>query len=257
MNRAELIEGIARLARDAGREIMAVYATDFAVEGKADESPVTDADRRAERVIIKGLSVLTPGYPVIAEEQAAAGNIPQAGNLYWLVDPLDGTREFIKRNGEFTVNIGLIEAGKPVLGVVFAPALDQMYAGGSELGAWMETAGKRRAIASRAVPEAGLTVAACRSHGDNTLLEAFLAGRVVAAQRIAGSSLKFCLIAAAEADLYARFGRTMEWDTAAGHAVLAAAGGSVTDVNGRELGYGKPGLENPHFVAWGRGPEPS
>jgi 3'(2'), 5'-bisphosphate nucleotidase len=130
-----------------------------------------------------------------------------------------------------------------------------MYAGSRALGAWMEADGKRHAIVTREVPAEGLTVAASRSHGDNKALDAFLAGRLVATQRIAGSSLKFCLIAAAEADLYARFGRTMEWDTAAGHAVLAAAGGSVTDVSGRELGYGKPGLENPYFIAWGRGPE--
>lgn len=231
---------------------MAVYATDFAVEGKPDDSPVTEADRRAERVILAGLAELTPDAAAIAEEQAAAGIIPEVGRSYWLVDPLDGTREFIRRNGEFTVNIGLIEAGIPVLGVVFAPALEALYAGGEGLGAWMEDANGRRAISCREPPAAGLTVAASRVHGDNNAMDEFLAGRVVADRRYAGSSLKFCLIAAGEADLYPRFGRTMEWDTAAGHALLAAAGGSVTGLDGRELGYGKPGLENSHFVAWGR-----
>lgn len=245
------LEEIAHLARRAGEEIMAVYATDFAVRGKADESPVTEADERAERLIVPALHALVPDLPVVAEEAVAAGQVPVIGNSFWLVDPLDGTREFIGRNGEFTVNIALVRDGEPVLGVVYAPALGRMFAGARGVGAWVEDARGRRAIRCRPVPEAGLTVVASRSHGDAAALEAFLAGRRVAAVVNAGSSLKLCLLAAGEADLYPRLGRTMEWDIAAGHAVLAAAGGRVVDLAGAPLRYGKPGFENPHFAAWG------
>src|SRR5690606_8097654 len=171
---------------------------------------------------------------------------------FWLVDPLDGTREFIGRNGEFTVNIALVEAGRAVLGVVLAPAIDRLFAGAAGLGAFVDEAGARRPIACRPPPAQGLTVVASRSHGDPAALDAFLPGRKVAEIRSAGSSLKLCLVAAGEADLYPRLGRTMEWDIAAGHAILAAAGGRIEDLHGRPLGYGKPGFENPHFVAMGR-----
>jgi 3'(2'), 5'-bisphosphate nucleotidase len=247
-----LLDRLLPIARAAGDAILQVYATDFQVRGKADESPVTAADERAEAVILPALAELTPEVPVVSEEAVAAGRIPRVGERFWLVDPLDGTKEFIKRNGEFTVNIGLIERGAPVLGVVLAPALDRLYAGAAKHGAYREDAARRQRIECRVAPSAGLTVVASRSHGDTEALERFLAGRKVAAQTNAGSSLKFCLIAAGEADLYPRFGRTMEWDTAAGHAVLAAAGGRVTTLDGNELRYGKPGFENPHFVAQGR-----
>ena len=250
-----LLTAVSALAREAGAIVMAVYATDFSVRGKADTSPVTEADERAEAVILAGLAALTPDIPVVAEESAAAGRIPAVVDRFWLVDPLDGTKEFISRNGEFTVNIALIEHGLPVLGVVLAPAIGpqgQLYAGAIGYGATVEDEAGIRPITCRTVPEAGLTVLASRSHGDAAALEAFLAGRRVASTSTAGSSLKFCLLAAGQADLYPRLGRTMEWDIAAGHAVLAAAGGQVCRADdGRPMTYGKPDFENPHFVAAG------
>ncbi len=250
---ATLLERVAQITRDAGRVVMEVYGSDFAVRGKDDASPVTEADERAERLIVPALAALTPGVPVVAEEEVAAGRVPQVGARFWLVDPLDGTKEFISRNGEFTVNVALVDEGAPVLGVVLAPAQGargRLFAGATGVGAWVEDEGGRRPIRCRAVPAEGLTVVASRSHGDAAALDAFLAGRKVASTANAGSSLKLCLVAAGEADLYPRLGRTMEWDIAAGHAVLRAAGGEVTRIDdGRPLRYGKPGFENPHFVA--------
>lgn len=247
----QLREALLPVARAAGQAILGIYATDFEVRGKADASPVTEADERAEAVILPELARLTPDIPVVSEEAAAAGRIPRVGERFWLVDPLDGTKEFISRNGEFTVNIALIEQGRPVLGVVLAPAIDRLFAGADGVGAFVEEQGQRRAIACRRVPAEGLTVVASRSHGDAAALEKFLAGRKVASQTNAGSSLKLCLVAAGEADVYPRLGRTMEWDIAAGDAVLRAAGGLVTTLDGRPLNYGKPGFDNPHFAAWG------
>jgi len=247
----ELLEPVIRLSYAAGEAIMTVYGSDFEVRGKADTSPVTEADERAEALILAGLRELTPELPVVAEEAAAAGKIPVIGARFWLVDPLDGTKEFISRNGEFTVNIALVEDGVPVLGVVFAPALQRLYAGVREHGTFVEDAQGRRPIHCRKVPPEGLTVVGSRSHGDADALAGFLQGRKVASLASAGSSLKLCLVAAGEADLYPRLGRTMEWDIAAGHAVLTAAGGSVSDLGGKPLRYGKLGFENPHFVAQG------
>lgn len=252
ISRTHMLEELITLVRAAGRVVMDVYATDFNVRGKDDASPVTEADERAEAVILAGLARLTPDVPVVAEEAVAAGRIPAIGRRFWLVDPLDGTKEFIKRNGEFTVNVALVEDGKPVLGVVQAPAIGELYAGAEGLGALIETAEGRRPIMCRTVPEVGLTVLASRSHGDAAALDTFLAGRKVASIAGAGSSLKLCRIAAGAADLYPRLGRTMEWDIAAGHAVLAAAGGAVETLDGAPLRYGKPGFDNPHFVARGR-----
>ncbi|QTQ35721.1 3'(2'),5'-bisphosphate nucleotidase CysQ [Aromatoleum petrolei] len=246
-----LIERLLPIAHDAGDVVMSVYATDFSVRGKDDASPVTEADERAEQVILGGLAALAPEIPVVAEEAVAAGRVPEIGRRFWLVDPLDGTKEFIRRNGEFTVNIALVEDGRPLLGVVLAPALGKLYAGAAGVGAFVEDASGRRTIRCRVPPAEGLTVLASRSHGDAAALDAFLAGRKVARLASAGSSLKLCLIAAGEADLYPRLGRTMEWDIAAGHAVLAAAGGRVTGLDGRPLVYAKQGFENPHFAAWG------
>ena len=206
----------------------------------------------AEALILPELAALTPDVPIVSEEAAARGVVPEAGSRFWLVDPLDGTKEFVSRNGEFTVNIALVEEGRPVLGVVFVPARDRLYAGAVGVGAFAEDRG-RREIACRRPPAEGLTVVSSRSHGDPEALASFLDGRSVAAEVTAGSSLKFCLVAAGDADLYPRLGRTMEWDTAAGHAVVSAAGGRVSAVGGGELGYGKPGFENPHFVARGLG----
>jgi 3'(2'), 5'-bisphosphate nucleotidase len=247
----ELLGPVMQIARTAGAAIMAVYGTDFSVRGKSDASPVTEADVRAETLIIAGLRELVPEVPIVAEEAASAGQIPPVGSRFWLVDPLDGTKEFIGRNGEFTVNIALVEGGVPVLGVVLAPAMGRLYAGVAGGGAFIEDDQGRRSIHCRSVPPEGLTVVGSRSHGDEAALAAFLAGRKVASVASAGSSLKLCMVAAGEADLYPRLGRTMEWDIAAGHAVLLAAGGSVADLSGAALTYGKPGFDNPHFVASG------
>jgi len=246
-----LLDELARIARRAGATIMEVYRSDFQARAKDDASPVTEADERAEAVIVAALGQLTPDIPVVAEEAVAAGQVPVVGDEFWLVDPLDGTKEFIGRNGEFTVNIALVQHGVPVAGVVYAPALDRLFAGAAGGPAWTEQAGQRQPLRVRTAPGQGLTVVGSRSHGDAAALEGFLAGRCVAQMRPAGSSLKFCLVAAGEADLYPRLGRTMEWDIAAGHAVVAAAGGRVECLDGAPLRYGKPGFENPHFVAWG------
>jgi 3'(2'), 5'-bisphosphate nucleotidase len=251
LSRPELLERVEAIALDAGRIVMEVYATDFDVRAKDDASPVTVADQRAEALIVAALQALSPGIPIVAEEAVAAGHVPEIGKRFWLVDALDGTKEFIKRNDEFTVNIALIEDGPPVLGVVCTPALGDVYAGATGVGAYVCRRGRKRTLACRAVPPEGLVVVTSASHGDPERLENFLAGRLIASRRTIGSSLKLCLLAAGEADLYPRFGRTMEWDIAAGHAVLTSAGGSVTDLAGAPLRYGKPGFENPAFVAQG------
>lgn len=251
MDRKRLLKQAIEAARAAAAEILAVYATDFSVRDKPDASPVTEADERAEACIRSALAAATPDIPVVSEEAAARGVVPDVSACFWLVDPLDGTREFVKRNGEFTVNIALVEDGEPKLGVVLAPALKRIFAGGRGIGAFAEDEGRRKPIACRRAPTEGLAVVSSRSHGDRGALEAFLAGRKVASLTPAGSSLKFCLIAAGAADLYPRLGKTMEWDTAAGHAVLAAAGGRVAQLDGAELRYGKPRFANPHFVAMG------
>ena len=247
-----LLAALVPLIHQAGELVMRIYATDFAVEVKGDDSPVTLADQCAEKVIFDGLRHLTPEIPIVGEEAASAGDIPDVSNRFWLVDPIDGTKEFVNRNGEFTVNIALVDHGVPVLGLVLAPALGTLYAGAAGLGAWVEVLGQRRSIRVRSVPADGMTVVGSRHHGNDTAVDAFLAGRRVAARRAVGSSLKLCLLAEGLADVYPRFGRTMEWDTAAGDAVLRAAGGSVRTLAGAPLAYGKPGFENPDFAAWGR-----
>ncbi|WP_409276919.1 3'(2'),5'-bisphosphate nucleotidase CysQ [Pseudomonas defluvii] len=248
---ATLLEDVIGIAREAGELVMEIYRSDFEVRGKIDASPVTEADERAEALILQALAERTPGIPVISEEAAACGRVPEVNQRFWLVDPLDGTKEFINRNGEFTVNIALIDNGEPVLGVVLAPALERLFAGGQGCGAFMEKAGQRQPIECRAVSEEGLDIVASRSHGDAEALDRFLNGRQVRSLITAGSSLKICLVAAGEADLYPRLGRTMEWDIAAGHAVLAAAGGQICTLAGEVLRYGKSGLDNPHFYAHG------
>jgi 3'(2'), 5'-bisphosphate nucleotidase len=250
-----MLEHVIRLARAAGEEVLAVYEQECVSRTKHDGSPVTDADERAEELICAGLAELSPGLPVIAEEGCDRDAPPPASGSFWLVDPLDGTKEFLSRNGEFTVNIGLILGGAPVLGVVLAPALGKLFAA-DEAGAVVEDAGGRRRLSARETPAEGMTLVSSRSHGDPEALARFTAGRTIANAIAAGSSLKFCLVATGEADLYPRFGRTMEWDTAAGDAILRAAGGHVTDLDGRPLQYGKPGFENPPFVAVGRDSPP-
>jgi 3'(2'), 5'-bisphosphate nucleotidase len=244
-----LRQPVVALAREAGAAIMAVYASDFAVERKDDRSPLTEADLAAHRVIVDGLAKLTPGWPVLSEEGAGiAWTERSRWTRYWLVDPLDGTREFVKRNGEFTVNIALIEDGAPVLGVVHAPARgDLVHAvhGGAALA---ETATGTHVLRSRQDASLRPRVAGSRSHGDPRLT-GFLA-RLGEHDYVAlGSSLKFCLVAAGEADVYLRYGATSEWDTAAGQCIVEAAGGAVVDLAGRRLAYNrKDSLINPDFL---------
>ena len=251
MSLESLLEPLVRLSREAGAAILRVYATDFDVRHKADRSPVTDADLQAEHVIVAALSALTPGVPIVSEEAASEAKAPQVAERFWLVDPLDGTREFVKRNGEFTVNIALVQDRRPVLGLIYAPVLQRLYLGAPGHGAYAEMDGQRRPITCRQPPPEGLVVVTSRSHQPTQAWLAMLRGRPVAAHRTAGSSLKFGLVASGEADIYPRTGRTWEWDTAAGHAIVAAAGGHVTDADGAELRYGKPGFVNPGFVAYG------
>lgn len=259
----ELLDQMTKLALEAGAKIMSVYDTDFDTREKADGSAVTDADEAAEAIILAGLAGAAPDVPVLAEEAAAAGDIPALGNRFFLVDPLDGTREFVNRTGEFTVNIALIENGRSVAGVVYAPALNRLYTGGPD--------GARRylttedhackddgeAIATRARPGDGLIAVASRSHRSPQTQEV-LDALAVSDCTPAGSSLKFCVVAEGKADVYPRVGRTMEWDTGAGQAVLEAAGGRVHELQGTEdgpvLGYNKKerGFDNPFFIAWGR-----
>lgn len=247
-----LLPEIVALADRAGAVILEHYQGDVAVRAKADASPVTAADEAAEAVILARLAELTPEIPVVAEETVAAGHVPEIGDgPFWLVDPLDGTKEFLSRNGEFTVNIALIEGREPILGVVLAPARDQAWWGARGRGATARDADVgTHAIAVRKAPAGGLVAIASRSHRDAET-QAFLDQAGVGKCISAGSSLKFCLVAEGKADLYPRFGRTMEWDVAAGHAVLAAAGGRVTTRDGAPLLYRKPGFENPPFIARG------
>jgi len=248
-----LIEPARAAALSAGTSILGIYAQPFAVQQKADASPVTQADQLAEAIIVERLCDLTPDVPVIAEELAAAGHLPSAAPArFWLVDPLDGTKEFIRRNGEFTVNIALVENARPVLGIVHAPALGLTYWTTGSGVLCQREGGAAEPVAARIMPERGAVVVHSRSHADETRLGAYIADVPGAERRVSGSSIKFCLLAAGEADLYPRFGRTMEWDTAAGQAILESAGGSVTTLDGAPLRYGKLGFANPDFIARGK-----
>ncbi len=248
------LDVLADLAREAGAAILRYFRRDFAVDHKEDRSPVTEADRAADAIIAAGLREFTPDIPVITEEEVAEGVAPTVvGTRFWLVDPLDGTREFINGRDEFTVNIALVDKGEPVIGVVYLPVQDQLYTGRAPGAACLsEAGGPARPIAAREAPTEGLSVVASRSHAKMDELKAFLAGKNVAEFLAAGSSLKFCLIAEGKADLYPRLGTTMEWDTAAADAVLRAAGGHVRTLDGAPLKYGKPDFRNPHFMASGR-----
>jgi 3'(2'), 5'-bisphosphate nucleotidase len=258
LSRAELLAAAIEIAHEAGKAIMVHYRDQPKARLKADSSPVTAADEEAESLIVEGLSRLTSAIPIVSEEAVAAGAAPAIGGAsdpsrkFWLVDPLDGTVEFLAGNGEFTVNIALIEGDRPVLGVVHIPALDTTYAADGPGRAFVRRHGEQRSIAARVQPADGAIVLSSRSHGNDEALERYLASHEVQDRRIAGSALKFCLVAEGVADLYPRLGRTMEWDTAAGQAVLVAAGGSVATLDDRELRYGKPQFENPHFIARGK-----
>ena len=242
----------------AGREIDRIYAEGCEAEDKLDGSPVTIADRNAERIILDRLASAFPDVPVLAEEEAAAGRIPELGDRFFCVDPLDGTRGFIQRNGEFTVNIALIERGAPVAGVIYAPDSGVLYFGErGDCAFRLRRDGTADVIRPRPRPASGLTAVGSRSHASHGTAEKS-AALAIAEFVPSSSSLKFCLVAEGSADVYPRFGETAEWDTAAGQAILEAAGGRVMalDAAGREAGplaYGKAERRfiNPHFIAWG------
>jgi 3'(2'), 5'-bisphosphate nucleotidase len=251
MTDRECLELAARLALDAAAAIMGVRAAGVTVTRKHDRTPVTEADHAAEALIVAGLRAATPEIPVIAEEEIAAGRIERPGERFWLVDPLDGTREFAAGRDEFAVCIGLIAEGRPALGAVALPATGELFLGLPGAGAWKQDAAGRRPIAARRPPREGLTVFASRHYADDPRLARYLADLPVARVLHAGSALKFCRVAEGAADLYPRFGRTMEWDTAAPQAVVEAAGGSVRTTAGAPLGYAKPGFANPDFICRG------
>ncbi|TNE66667.1 MAG: 3'(2'),5'-bisphosphate nucleotidase [Alphaproteobacteria bacterium] len=239
-----MVDPIIEAILAAGKVVMDVYNSDFEVFGKQDASPVTEADRRGEVVIEAALKQIAPEIPIVGEEAKSEGKCPDvSGGTFWLVDPLDGTKEFIKKGNDFTVNIGLIRDGVPVMGFVLAPALNKLYWGIVGKGAWIantETgkAENARPIATRKADRDNLVIVASKSHRSPEL-EAWLAHFPTADHVSIGSSLKFCLLATGEADMYPRLGPTCEWDTAAAHAVLLAAGGRVDAVDGKPLGYGK------------------
>lgn len=252
-------EIFASITLEAGATVMAIYAAAGGARRKSDGSPVTDADEAAEAIISARLSACLPQLPVVAEEAVSKGVTPVAAPAFILVDPVDGTREFLSRNGEFTINIALIVGGTPCAGAVYAPALGKLwFAARSAVvcdaapGPALPPPSLRRRISARPAPSRGLTAMVSRSHPD-AITEAFLAGLPISERRPAGSSLKFCAIAEGRADIYPRFGQTKEWDTAAGDAILRAAGGIVADPQGRPLRYGKAAAQfaTGPFVAWG------
>ena len=255
MNKAKICTVIRKLAIEAGKEIMEIYNdNDFKVKLKEDESPVTIADETADKLIFAGLREAFPNIPIVTEEQAETHN--EQASTFFIVDPLDGTKEFIHRRGEFTVNIAYVVDGHPLMGVVYAPAKGRLFYTDKE-GKSIEELGTHNIdevgdikYISVSIPNSdGLIVVASKSHRDQAL-EDYIAKYTVLNSRAAGSSLKFCLIATGEADLYPRVGRTMEWDTAAGHAILTGAGGHVVRFDNHEpLIYGKPLFENPFFIA--------
>lgn len=247
-----LLNDLCDLALSAGEVTLKYFQKDdLQVTRKDDSSPVTQADQEAEEVICARLKVLTPDVPVVGEESVAAGYIPDIHQRFWVVDPVDGTKEFISGRGDFTVNIGLVEKGIPILGVVYAPAKNELYWGAQGYGAFRQIAGGAiEEITVREAPADGITVVASRSHGTGEKLDAYLSQFRVKDRKSRGSSLKICMIACGDADLYPRFGPTCEWDTGAADAVLRAAGGIVVDADsGQALLYGKVGFKNGEFIA--------
>lgn len=249
----------ARICSQAAIAVMDVYTSDFDARAKDDKSPVTDADEAAEEIILAELQKSFPDIPVLAEESFSDGFRPEIGSAFILVDPVDGTKEFINKNGEFTVNIALIEDRRPTAGCVYAPAKEKIFVGGSSAWAGALKAGEAVArnalsqITTRERPLAGMTAVMSRSHADEKTMK-FADDNGVVEKVSAGSSLKFCLVAEGSADVYPRFGPTKEWDTGAGHAVLNAAGGRVTTPEGEDFLYAKEAVEylNGAFIAWGR-----
>lgn len=257
LDRGVLLEALVALAEAAGDIVWRHFVEGATVTIKPDESPVTAADHAAEAAILAGLAEVAPHIPIVAEEEAAAGRVPDVDGAFFLVDPLDGTKEFIRRGNDFTVNIGLIEQGAPTMGVVYAPARNALYWGDATIGeAWRadrapgapRDAGRRIAVRDPHVPPCAV---ASRSHADPATAAWLDAGGICDCVSV-GSSLKFALVASGEADVYPRTGPTMEWDTAAGDALLRAAGGTTLDPDNRPFRYGKPGFRNTGFVAAGR-----
>lgn len=252
---AELLEVLIKIAEQAGQRILEIYETDFTVKDKDDKSPLTEADLAAHDLILHRLNSLTPAIPVLSEESAHISFADRCQwNCYWLVDPLDGTREFVKRNGEFTVNIALIEHHKPIIGVVHAPVLGVTYLASRGQGAYRQTLqAARRQISTRRLDFGQLVVAGSRSHSSKRLkryLECLGHHNLISI----GSSLKSCLVAEGKADLYPRLGATSEWDTAAAQCIVEEAGGLITDMQLQPLSYNtKPSLINPHFFVFGDG----
>jgi 3'(2'), 5'-bisphosphate nucleotidase len=245
-----LLDHLAETAREAGEAILAIVRRGFDVEAKSDRSPVTEADRAAELIILAALARSAPGIPVIAEEEVAAGRIPAHGDTYFLVDPLDGTKEFVRGGDDYTVNIGLIVGGRPRLGAVYAPATGRLHAGVVGQGAWLECGGQRTPIQTRPRGERVAAVAS-KSHLTQSTIDYLEAAVGVCEHVSVGSSLKFCIVAEGAADIYPRLSPTSEWDTAAGHAVLLAAGGRMDGPDGQPLAYGKKAFLNRSFVATG------
>ncbi|QEO16595.1 3'(2'),5'-bisphosphate nucleotidase CysQ [Acetobacter vaccinii] len=247
----DLLALAARLAEEAAEIIRTIRARGFETLTKTDSSPVTEADQKAEAHILRGLRAAVPDIPVIAEEEVAAGLRAFATPAYWLVDPLDGTREFAAGRDDFTVNIGLVRDGRAVLGAMALPAYHQLYTGGVGLGAWRRDTEGLHAIHVRQAPAEGLNVLASRHHADDQRLAQYLAGRPIATLGNIGSAVKFARVAEGLVDLYPRLGPTMEWDTAAPQAIVEAAGGQVTLLDGSPLLYGKTDWKNPPFVCTG------
>ncbi|NVK17589.1 MAG: 3'(2'),5'-bisphosphate nucleotidase CysQ [Methylocystaceae bacterium] len=247
------IDKLLDIARIAGDATMEIYKTDFEIYSKKDESPVTEADRKAEEIITPVLKELAPHIPIVAEEAFSAGHIPDVSGMpFWLVDPVDGTKQFIKKQDEFTVNIALIDENRtPIFGVVHAPALDRMFWGAKGFGAYVKEAdGSIKELKVRKAPEEGITAVVSRSH-KTPEVDDYLKDFKVAEEVSSGSSIKFCQVAEGLADVYPRFGPTMEWDTGAGHAVVLGAGGSVKTPEGDDFKYAKDGFKNGYFIAKG------
>lgn len=249
-----LARALVPVCRAAGDVELKYFHEGAEVIDKLDGSPVTLADQEAEKLIVAELARLTPDIPIIGEESVAAGHVPDVSSgHFWLVDPLDGTKEFITGGGDFTVNIGLMRDFRPVMGVIFAPLSNELYFGAGNRAFMSIKSAPEQRISVRGQPAEGLTVVASKRHGDPEAMDEFLRGRKVASRVNRGSSLKFCVLAAGLADLYPRLAPTSEWDTAAGDAILCAAGGSVTLLDGKLLPYGKADRKflNPNFVAYG------
>lgn len=249
------LEVIKKLAMLAGRAILDVYNTDFSVDYKDDNSPLTKADCLSHEIILDGLSGAFSGIPVISEETGRQEGYKTRSkwSSFWLVDPLDGTKEFVKRNGEFTVNIALIENSYPVMGVIYVPVTGVLYYASRGGGAWKRTpgvSGDQQIHARRMMPDKPVVVVTSRSHPSKEL-EKYLEAYSVKSVLSAGSSLKFCLVAEGRADIYPRLGPTMEWDTAAGQTIVEEAGGRVLDMDGRRFIYNKESLKNGHFIVEG------